>query len=237
MVSSMRSWHWEAEQRRRPAQELPEILRVDLAEPLLLLSAIWRGDATTFPWVDVPPDDRMATAYTLLEDLGAVSRGEGAVTVTTLGVRMLAFPMHPRVARMLLESMERGCLWGTALVAAMLQERGLLLARVSEQVQRERDRLMDEHDRSDFYLWIRCWQACVESHYAASTCEALGVNRGVARRIEGLQQQFIRLAKRGGFKGGVGVTAEVESIYRCLLTGYADQVAGLYAGMDLKKLF
>ena len=147
---------------------------------------------------------------------------------------MLAFPMHPRVARMLLESMERGCLWGTALVAAMLQERGLLLSRVPEAVQRQRDRLLGEHDRSDFDLWMRCWQVCVESNYAVDLCESLGVHRGVARRIEGLQQQFIRLAKRSGFKGDVGVLAEGEAIHRCILTGYADQVAARLSGTSTR---
>jgi ATP-dependent helicase HrpB len=225
----VRLWS-KAEQRRRPEQELPEVLRVDLAEPLLLLSAIWRGGASSFPWVDAPPLERIEAAHLLLEDLGAVDRCGDEIEITTLGARMLSFPMHPRVARMLLESMQRGCLWGAALIAAMLQERGLLRARVPEGVQRERDRLMGERDRSDFHLLIRCWQACVESNYAADVCDSLGVQRGVARRIEGLQQQFIRMAKRGGFKGDLGVVAADEQIDRCILTGYADQVAARLSG-------
>ena len=56
-----RLWE-ESSQRGRPAAEPPEILRSDLAEPLLHLLAL--GEHDDFPWLDMPPPDavRMPTA-------------------------------------------------------------------------------------------------------------------------------------------------------------------------------
>ena len=45
------------------------------------------------------------------------------------GERMLAFPVHPRYARMLLAAHEYGCVRPVALIAALTQGRDLLMRR------------------------------------------------------------------------------------------------------------
>jgi len=89
---------WDGREMLRPHRE-PEIARADLAGPILDLLA-WGGDPRTFEWFDPPPAERLEHALALLEMLGAARGGR----ITDLGRALRRFPLHPRLARLLLEA-------------------------------------------------------------------------------------------------------------------------------------
>src|SRR5205085_2656356 len=91
----MRLWS-QAEHSERPAQELPEIKRLDLAEVVLTLKATDVDDLRTFRWLEPPGEAALHHAEELLVDLGALGVESQQVRITPLGRRMLAFPVHPR---------------------------------------------------------------------------------------------------------------------------------------------
>jgi ATP-dependent helicase HrpB len=105
---------WDRADRLRPYGE-PEIHRVDLSDAVLDVLA-WGGDPRTFEWFDPPAPDRVDAAVALLEQLGAVRDGR----VTPLGSRMKRLPLHPRLARMLVEGRASR---EVALACALLSER------------------------------------------------------------------------------------------------------------------
>ena len=84
----------------RPHRE-PEIARVDLAAPLLDLIA-WGADPLAFEWFETPPADRVEAALRLLVRLGAID-GVAAPRLTALGRQLVRVPLHPRLARILLD--------------------------------------------------------------------------------------------------------------------------------------
>src|SRR5204863_10184424 len=79
----------------------------------------WGGDPRRFEWFDAPSPDRIDAAMALLEQLGAVRAGR----VTEIGSRMKRLPLHPRLARILLQG--RGSR-EVALACALLPERHAL---------------------------------------------------------------------------------------------------------------
>jgi ATP-dependent helicase HrpB len=89
---------WDARQRLKPHRE-PDIARLDLAGPVLYLLA-WGAHPARFEWFDPPPDAGITAALRLLERLGAV---DGDHRITTLGRSMLRLPLHPRLARILID--------------------------------------------------------------------------------------------------------------------------------------
>jgi ATP-dependent helicase HrpB len=98
------------------------VRRMDLTEVALTLKAAGVLDIAAFRWL------RARTAVSgagscALQDLGALAR-DGVIT--ELGRRMLAFPVHPRYARMLLAADEYGCVPDAACVAALTQGRPML---------------------------------------------------------------------------------------------------------------
>jgi ATP-dependent helicase HrpB len=87
---------WDQREELRPHRE-PEILRVDLAAPLLEVLA-WGGNPRTFAWFEPPPPDVALAAIELLTQLGAVADER----ITDLGRALRRLPLHPRLGRLLL---------------------------------------------------------------------------------------------------------------------------------------
>ena len=105
---------WNGSDRLRPRTE-PEMHRVDLSDVVLQVLG-WGGDPDRFEWYESPSPERIAHATALLGALGAVRAGR----LTDIGTRMLRLPLHPRLARMLIEA--DGAL-PVALACAALSER------------------------------------------------------------------------------------------------------------------
>ncbi len=89
---------WDARARLRPHRE-PEIARVDLAGPVLDVLA-WGASPLSFEWFEAPSDDRVQAALRLLERLGAIDK---EAHISTLGRQLQRIPLHPRLARILLD--------------------------------------------------------------------------------------------------------------------------------------
>jgi ATP-dependent helicase HrpB len=104
--------------------ELPEIRRVDLAGPVLALHAWGKRDPRAFGWYEAPAEESIVTAERLLEMLGAIQDG----SITQLGKQMVALPVHPRLARLLIAAVEQEILAQGAAIAAILSEKDLAAA-------------------------------------------------------------------------------------------------------------
>lgn len=96
---------------QRPAFDPPALLRDDLTGLCLGLRVMGLSGPGAMHWLDTPPEAAVAHAEALLGRLGAT--GETAK-------EMARFPLPPRLARMLVEAMRRGCTEQATAVAAML---------------------------------------------------------------------------------------------------------------------
>lgn len=105
---------WDPRDILRP-QRQPELLRVDLAGPVLDVLA-WGGDPLAFEWFEAPPEAALQAALELLERLGAVA----AKRLTPVGDALRGLPLHPRLGRVLLAA---GASDEAALACALLAER------------------------------------------------------------------------------------------------------------------
>ena len=79
---------------RRRDQDPPEILRRELSELCLTLRAMGIANPSELDWLDAPPEASVSRAENLLSRLGAT--GDSAR-------RMARYPLHPRLARMLID--------------------------------------------------------------------------------------------------------------------------------------
>jgi ATP-dependent helicase HrpB len=96
---------------RRPAHDTPEIARADLAPAALLLDAMGAAGLGALEWLDAPPAAAVEHAEDLLRQLGAFS---------PLGQEMARYPLHPRLARLIVEARRRGVAEQGATIAALL---------------------------------------------------------------------------------------------------------------------
>lgn len=214
---------WTArEHAERPLHEVPEVRRLDLAEVVLTLKAAGVPDIRAFRWLE-PPDPRsLDRAELLLRDLGALDSHTGAIT--PLGSRMLAFPVHPRYARMLIAADAYDCVRSVALIAALTQGRNLLLRKKGREVKDDRDDFLGEESESDFFILMRAWGYARKNGYDVGKCSRLGIHAQSARQVEPLFGYFLDIARREGLKVGEG-PGEDEAIQKSVLTGFVDQLA------------
>ena len=237
----LRLWT-DIEQEGRPAQELPEIKRLDLSEVVLTLKASGIVDIAGFRWLESPDSKSLERAELLLQDLGALSNGraEGdappesvfapqtlGADITPLGRRMLAFPVHPRYARMLLEADRLGCVRAIALVAALSQGRNLLRRSEGRQMDDDRSDLFGEKQLSDFFILMSAYRYAEQNNFNPNSCRRLGINAIAAREAGQTFSQFLKIARdeKLDLEGHKGTDPLDESIQRCVLAGFADQLA------------
>ncbi len=204
----------------RPAQELPEVKRLDLAEVVLTLKASGVREVANFRWLEAPDAKSLERAEVLLLDLGATD-GDGGIT--ELGRRMLAFPVHPRYARMLLAAHERGCVPAICGVAALTQGKSVLPRAQGKQQEQQREELFGADSTSDFTVLLRALHYAEEASFNPQKLRPVGVNGIAAREASALAQQFRSIAKGEGLDCSPRDISG-EAIARCILAGFPDHV-------------
>jgi len=231
----LRLWSRE-EHSHRPARELPEVKRLDLAEVVLTLKAAGVADLRKFRWLEPPEEQALAHAEELLTDLGALApprtpealageaTGGPCSTITPMGRQMLAFPLHPRYARMLLAAQERGCVYPACLVAALTQGRDLLLRNVDRETAALREELLGPTAASDLFLLMRAWNYAVRKEFKLEACRRLGIHALTARQVGPLFEQFLDIARREGLEVEPREVAD-EALQKCILVAFSDRVA------------
>ncbi len=96
---------------RRPDHDKPEILRRELSQVCLDLRVLGVGNPLNLDWLEAPPEAAVSTAEAVLELLGA--RGQTAR-------KMAQYPLHPRLAKLVMEAVARGVGEDGCGVAALL---------------------------------------------------------------------------------------------------------------------
>lgn len=142
----------------------PEILRSNLAGVVLQMEHLGLGDPLEFPFVDPPQPKRVAQAYRVLEEIGAVQKkGKGrGVELTATGSALARLPVDPRVGKILVSAKEEGCLLEALIVASALTVQD------PRERPKEKQQLADEKHakfrdkRSDFTGWLKLWYAIEE---------------------------------------------------------------------------
>jgi ATP-dependent helicase HrpB len=221
----VRLWS-ETEQSERPVRDLPEVKRLDLSEIVLTLKASGVEDLRTFRWLESPSEAALLHAEELLLDLGALEHGVGSQTsITPLGRRMLAFPVHPRYARMLLAAQDFGCVYHACLVAALTQGRDLLIRNVSKEVSNLREDLFGSSEQtSDFFVLMTSYDYATKNQFRMDALRSAGIHGVTARQVGPLHEQFLGIARQEGLDV-TNTPVRHEALRRCILIGFSDRVA------------
>jgi len=218
---AIRLWS-ESDQRGRPTATPPEVQRLDLSEAVLTLKAAGMTHLDRFRWLDAPPTAALEHAETLLEALGAIEPGNDA-GITDMGRRMLAFPVHPRYARMLVAADQHGCVPDACRIAALTQGRDMLIRNPGPDVLDARRERFGSEATSDFWTLMRAWDYAASERFRVDRLAPLGIHAGAAREAGLLYEQFLAIARDQGLDVSARET-RFESLRRCVLTGFSDRV-------------
>ena len=186
----------------RPAHETPEVQRLDLAESALELRAAGVGDLKSFDWFEAPTPEALEAADELLRRLGAT---DDVGRVTETGRRMLRFPLHPRLARIVVEAEGRGVGREACTIAALIAERDIRAGRVAFSKDGEREgggrgrerRGAATHGSSDLLELLDLFAEAEAGGAGAGRLRSLGLEPNAVRAVERVSRQLRRTLERG----------------------------------------
>ena len=230
----------------RPEFTDPEILRTNLAAVILQMIAIGvvrePGDISRFPFVQPPASRAINDGVNLLRELGALTertrgprKGRGnSATLTAIGRAMAAFPVDPRLARMIIEGGRRGCAKEMMVLAAALtiQDPRERPADVRAEADAMHARFVD--DTSDFSSFLLLWdyineqQAALSSSQLRKMCHREFINYLRIREWQDLFAQLREMGRTANIhaSGGrdINASAHEVDIHKSLLTGLLSHV-------------
>jgi len=219
--SCVRLWS-EADHRGRAPFETPEVRRCDLAEAALFLKRLGTKKVADFRWLDRPEGEREREAEELLLRLGAVDQG-GALT--RAGEEMARFPMHPRLARLVLAGMDLECLGEVLFVAAAVSGEGIFMR--GGRGAKWADYLEGEPGwKNDFGgEWLALLDA-QRADFSPQSCTGLGVlARGARETFKSYLQLVKMVEKRGARVKEPDFRQRGEACARALLLAFGDRLA------------
>ena len=222
----------------------PEIIRTNLAAVILQMMHARLGDIRDFPFIDKPDARLINDGYKLLEELQAVDR-KGALT--RLGKMLVAIPLDPKFARMLVESSRLGSLTELMIITSGLsiqdpRERPADKKQAADQAHKQ---WLDE--QSDFLSLLNIWQHFEEKRQALSRnqfakyCRANFISPLRMKEWRDLHHQVHSACRGLGFIDNKQ-PADYQSIHCALLSGLLGQVANRqdkweFLGTRNRKLF
>ncbi len=211
-----------ADQEARTDQEAPEIHRIDLAETLLMLKAAGVKNLEAFDWVEAPETHSFERAMSLLRELSALNVKTGELS--QMGKRMVAFPCHPRHARMLIEADRYGAVPTVCLAVAISQGKSLLLPTRDKRVESEREKIFGEETTSDLFAEIQAYHYAEGYRFQVDACRALAIHAGAARQAGKSYIQLMQLAKSQGLQTKQ-LDENGDGFRKSILAGFSDQLA------------
>ena len=194
----------------------PEVHRVDLASTVLTLRSWGVREPERFGWYEPPSKDRLEAAEVLLARLGALDAE--ARTITPIGERLLALPVHPRLGRLLLAAAAEGLVYEGAALAALLSEKDVAARRPGG----GRRGLSDVLPRLDLL-------AEAEAGRFGPTLKDRGIDPSAARQVARIRDDLIRLGRR--LEGAErrfdrdDDDAREEALLKLLILAYPDRVS------------
>lgn len=220
----------------RPDFTDPEILRTNLASVILQMTTLGLGDVAAFPFVDAPDARQIGDGVKLLEELRAFDDRGG---ITAYGRTIARLPVDPRLARMLIEADQLGCLAEVLIIVAALsiqdpRERPLDKQELAAAAHK---RFADEH--SDFMSYLRLWRYLQEQQKALSgsafrrMCKAEYLHYLRIREWQDLVSQLRQASKSVGYRtqaasGGRAAAddsgIDANAIHQALLAGLLSHI-------------
>ena len=195
----------------RRAFEVPEIQRTDLAGAALELHGASLS-LRALRWYEAPPETAIVAAEDLLARLGAT-----VPQISEIGRRMLRFPTHPRLARILVEAEARGVAREACAIAAVLSGRELRLERRGPHGAARVASPSDLIDDLDALLDAR------QHHLRADRLRRDGIDIATAHQADRIAKQLERIVRDDRAAPATDDAVDRE-LQLAILTGFPDRV-------------
>ena len=206
----------------------PEILRTNLASVILQMLSLRLGDPARFPFVEKPSARLLRDGYETLRELGAMEGDR----LTDVGRKLAGLPVDPRIGRMILTSLEEGCLGDILVIAAALSVQDPRERPAARKSEADLAHSAFRDSGSDFLGFLRMWRSITAARESSGSskfrqwCKRHYLSVARIREWEEVHRQLGRIVVhdliRGKRKGRVPPLSDDPSsgaIHRSILSG------------------
>ncbi|MFA3790427.1 ATP-dependent RNA helicase HrpA [Aliiglaciecola sp. SL4] len=213
----------------RPEFTDPEILRTNLASVILQMLSLKLGNIQDFPFVQ-PPDNRFINdGFRLLEELTAVEKRQGKLSLTQTGRQIAKLPVDPRYARMVVEAGHNNCVSELIIIAA-----GLSIQDPRERPQDKRAAADQQHEKyadkqSDFVSLLNLWQDFklqqqeLSANQLRKWCRTHFINYLRMREWQDVVSQLKKSIVEVGFRLNKQ-EADFDTVHKAILSGLLSHI-------------
>ena len=155
----------------RPEFTDPEILRTNLATVIMQMLSLDLGDISQFPFVQPPDNRNIKDGVRLLEEIAAIDNQNNKMRLTKDGRILSKFPIDPRLSKMVLSSIDLGCVEQVfAIVSALsIQDPRERPHEKQQAADEKHNRFKDK--QSDFISLLNLWHYIAEQQKALSNSQ------------------------------------------------------------------
>ena len=205
---------------------VPEILRTNLGNVVLMLKSLGINDLIHFDFMDKPPADALIRALEQLYALGALNDvGE----LTKLGRRMAEFPLEPMLSKSVICSEKYKCVSETLSTVAMLSLGASVFYRPKEK------KIMADTARMNFArggggdhaTLLRCYRDWASTDYSDGWCFENFVQVRSIRRARAIREQLEGLCERVEIDQTISTPDDNDPLLKAITSGFFYNVAKL----------
>jgi len=188
----------EEEYCRMSESTVPEILRCNLAAVLLQIMAMGIKDVHKFDFMNKPGPDSVSKALETLRLLGAVEKSGESFSLTSLGQSMSAFPLDPKLAKVLLASKTYKCSEEVLSIVSLLSTDSVFLTPSLKREEAQASRVKFESSEGDHLSLLNVWRAYKSSNQSKDWCFNNFINgRNMKNAVE-IRAQLKSLMEQAG---------------------------------------
>ncbi|HWR10889.1 MAG TPA: ATP-dependent RNA helicase [Rectinemataceae bacterium] len=173
----------------RPLFTTEEIYRTDLSEVVLRMAELGISDFESFDFISKPPKSGIAGAIDILNLLDSLS---GDQTLSKIGEMMCAFPLLPRLSRMIVESIMRypDVIHETLVAAAFLSTMSPYVLPPGEEMEARKAHHAFRDPMGDFVSYLRIFDAFQAAPDKTRFCEKNYLDERTMREIVRIREQL-----------------------------------------------
>lgn len=202
-------------------QTIPEIQRTNLSSTILLLKSLGVKDLLDFDFMDPPPQDAITTS---LFDLWALGALDNIGEMTAIGQKMIAFPMDPSLAKLLIMSEDYGCSEEMLTIVSMLSVPSVFYRPKERQEESDAAREKFFVPESDHLTFLHVYSQWKSNGYSDAWCTRHFLHPKSLRRAKEIREQLLDIMK-GSKMTMVSCGTDWDVIRKCICSGYYHQAA------------
>ena len=176
----------------RPMYTTEEIYRTDLSEVILQMADLGITDFTGFDFISPPGIENIHGAVETLNMLGALAPDN---SLSSTGKMMVAFPLEPRISRIIVESIMRypNVLEEILVAASFLSANSPFVLPPGEEMEARRAHHAFRDIQGDFVSYLNlfnAWLKCDDNAKKEKFCKKNYLDERIMREIENIDAQL-----------------------------------------------